>query len=262
MAPGDALDPVEALATIEGCFSATLAALADSVTPVPGGECVRTRDLPLVFTLNQLRLHRPLGLDELCALADEHQGDLPYRHVVVRAAAVDARQEEELAARGWRVEHEVVMALRERAPGHPDARVTELTEDQMLELTAAWLREELAGLTEEELAQLLEYNRREGRHFAEHRLGILDEAGRPAALTKLRRDVGLSWVEDVFTRPDQRGRGSARALVERAVDLALADGSPLVAIVADADDWPQQLYARLGFQPIARTAIYHRGPIG
>jgi ribosomal protein S18 acetylase RimI-like enzyme len=50
--------------------------------------------------------------------------------------------------------------------------------------------------------------------------------------------------------PEQRGRGYASAVVLRAVEEARADGAELVFLVADAEDWPKELYRRLGFDEI------------
>ena len=35
-------------------------------------------------------------------------------------------------------------------------------------------------------------------------------------------------------------------------------GTELVFIVADDDDWPKDLYGRLGFEPIGRAWVVHR----
>lgn len=246
-----------ALARVEGRFDALLVELAGATTPVPGGLALRTEELPLVWSLNQVRIREPLELGQLLDIVEEHQAHQPYRHVNVRPGALDPASEEVLRAAGWRIEHEVVMVLRSRVPDGADARVTELSEDQALELMARWLQEERGDTTEEGLDQVLEYNRREGRRFDERRLGVLDESGQPASVTKLRVDEGLAWVEDVYTVPSARRRGHARVLVGHAVDLALAGGCELVTIVADADDWPQHLYARIGFRPIGLAATFH-----
>ena len=138
------------------------------------------------------------------------------------------------------------------------ARVgVELTEDQMLALMEEWLLEEHVGVSEEGLAQVLEYNRREGRLWGERRLGVLGPDGTPLAATKLRVDGSFGWVEDVFTTPAARGRGYARALVTTAADAAVDAGCTLVAIVADDDDWPKQLYASIGFAPVGAARIFH-----
>jgi GNAT superfamily N-acetyltransferase len=245
---------------IEEAFERSLRALADSWEPVPGGWSMRTGDVPLVWTLNQVRVTDPVTVDDLVEVADLCQADLPYRHVVVRDAATIAAVEPALVERGWRVEHDVVMALSRRDADAPDPRVIDLSEDEMLSLMSSWLTEERDDVSAAGLAQVLEYNLRDGRHFDERRLGARDADGRAVAVTKARVDGTLGWVEDVYTLPEARRRGLARALVGRAADLVLAAGCTLVTIVADADDWPQHLYARVGFTPISRASIYHLEP--
>jgi ribosomal protein S18 acetylase RimI-like enzyme len=50
--------------------------------------------------------------------------------------------------------------------------------------------------------------------------------------------------------PEHRGRGYASAVVLRSVGEARARGAELVFLVADAEDWPKELYRRLGFDEI------------
>ena len=63
-------------------------------------------------------------------------------------------------------------------------------------------------------------------------------------------DGRIAQVEDVATLEAYRNRGLARAVVSAAIDAALQAPHELVFIVAADDDWPKQLYARLGFEPI------------
>ena len=71
----------------------------------------------------------------------------------------------------------------------------------------------------------------------------------PGQIVELARhsDGVIAQVEDVATLRDFRRRGLARATVTAAVDAALAMGHEAIFIVADDDDWPKDLYARLGF---------------
>jgi GNAT superfamily N-acetyltransferase len=63
-------------------------------------------------------------------------------------------------------------------------------------------------------------------------------------------------TEEVATVPDHRRRGHARAVVTRAVELT-ADRR-LVFLTMDPDDWPHQLYARLGMDDIGRVARFRK----
>ena len=57
-------------------------------------------------------------------------------------------------------------------------------------------------------------------------------------------------IETVDTLEEHRGRGLARATVLVALGEAKASGCDLVFLVADEEDWPKQLYAKLGFDPL------------
>jgi ribosomal protein S18 acetylase RimI-like enzyme len=60
---------------------------------------------------------------------------------------------------------------------------------------------------------------------------------------------GLAQVDDVGTAPPARRRGLAGAVVSFATERARDEGS-LVFLCADALDWPQHLYERLGYEPV------------
>ena len=57
-------------------------------------------------------------------------------------------------------------------------------------------------------------------------------------------------VEDLVTFEEYRGRGYARALVAAAVEKAEEAGADFVFLVADDEDWPKELYGRLGFDAV------------
>ena len=67
---------------------------------------------------------------------------------------------------------------------------------------------------------------------------------------------GLGQVEDVFVEPGYRHRGLATALIHRCVADCRARGARAVVIVADAADTPQDMYAAMGFRPVATKRRY------
>ena len=81
-----------------------------------------------------------------------------------------------------------------------------------------------------------------------------------ALITRWGADIyshgGVTQIEDVLTATRHRGRGHARTLMTAL--LAEAAGSELVFLVADADDWPREFYARLGFEPVGHTHSFLR----
>ena len=89
-------------------------------------------------------------------------------------------------------------------------------------------------------------------------LGIRGRSGGLAAIALLYSDGVIAQVEDVYTVPEERGRGFARALVTRAVRLAREGGHELTFIVADDRGWPKHLYERLGFDAVGRSWSFHR----
>jgi predicted GNAT family acetyltransferase len=232
--------------------------LADEMRPIGPGWAVRTRSLPRVWTLNQLLICEPVSFADAVALADRHQVDLGYRHVVVEAEPTSRQLQGSFAAAGWNVDCEVLMALTGKSHREVDTRaVIELSEAQMLELMRRWTIEDHPNIGAG-LEELEEYSRREGRLWNEQCLGILDVDGAPVAITKLRSDGSTAWVEDVYTVPEARGRGYARALVTHATELARSAERDLIFIVADDNDWPKHLYADIGFRPIGTTRTFHR----
>lgn len=237
----------------------TLESLADELCPVAGGWTVRTHELPMVWTLNQVRITAPASVTEVVELSEAHQGRLPYRHVVVEDDDTAAELQTDLAHKGWKIDREVLMALESTPESAPDTgAVTELDVSEMLDLVRRWDMEELPGTSEEALGQLEEWNRREGQLWHETCLGVRSGEGTPVALTKLRAHGKTRWVEDVYTAPEERRRGHARMLVTRATQLARSARPDLTFILADDNNWPKRLYGALGFRPVGYTRTFHR----
>jgi predicted GNAT family acetyltransferase len=126
---------------------------------------------------------------------------------------------------------------------------------------AAGIREEPYGRDEEVVRQLVAMRVALAAAVPAARFFVGCADGVDAAVTTLYSDGATAQVEDVATLRDYRRRGLARATVSAAVDAALEMGHELVFIVADDDDWPKDLYGRLGFDPIGRAwALTRPGP--
>ena len=249
---------VEALERVQSFLRAGLVKLADAPRPIPGGVVLSTPSLSAVWPVNQLRVSGSIGFDALVALADEQLAGFDYRHIVIEDQRSGAALEGEFASAGWRVEREVLMALTGAPDRAPEMGVVGDTgEEEMLEVMARWHAEGWPT-TADELAQLVEFGRREARAHGDRLLGVRSSDGRLVAITKLRSHEGMAQIEDVYTVPEARGRGYARALVSRASELARDGGNDLIFIEADDNDWPKELYARLGFEPLGRMWQFHR----
>lgn len=69
---------------------------------------------------------------------------------------------------------------------------------------------------------------------------------------------GVGQVEDLFTHPAYRKRGVAVALIAHCVADARARGAREVAITADPNDTPKNLYAGMGFRPLMTMRGFNR----
>lgn len=231
---------------------------ADTVEPVDGGWAIATPSLPQVWNLNHIRLTEAVPPSRALELLDEHLEGLPYRHLVAEDELGEALLEP-LQSQGFKVEREVAMAFGKRlAVRAPGPKVIEPDEQALLEVERRWLSEDERVPSVEAVEQLLAAAQREGRARGERRFGIPGDDGTLAAITKLRSDGSTAQVEDVYTVPEARGRGFARTLVTHAVRVAQLAGHKVIFIVADDDDWPKHLYARLGFRPAALHWAFHR----
>jgi GNAT superfamily N-acetyltransferase len=263
----DRIDRAEAIGRATQFLRRSLELTADSVRELDAGLLARTPSLPLIWSLNHLRLLVPVPWRKALTLADQHLAHVRFRHLIAEGSIARRWAGAPLQA-GFQVEREVMMVMAGEAPGRaarePGPEVVEPDEAAMLRLLKRWHEEE--GRVGSECEQLLEAAAREGRARGERRLGIAGANGELLAMTKLYADGRTAQVEDVYTVPEARGRGFARALVSHAIELARRGGNQVTLITADEDDWPKHLYARLGFQPAVVTWAFHReqdrGPPG
>lgn len=69
---------------------------------------------------------------------------------------------------------------------------------------------------------------------------------------------GLGLIENLFTRPEARGRGIMSAFIAAASERLRARGCGPIFLDALAGEQAKHLYARLGFQPIALSHCWTR----
>jgi predicted N-acetyltransferase YhbS len=239
------------------------------VIPVDRGLAVRHPDLHDVHFVNAVLLDAgPQRVDgaEAAALAEHHLGDLGHRHVVFDDVAAGERAAAELEPAGWERERTTFMAFaRDPATLHRDARARAISEAEMDALQLAHLREEApeAHARGGVAARLLDTQRRLRATTPSCCFGA-GEAGEELAsmcTVFLDPDVDgrrVAMLTDVGTRVAHRQRGLGRAVVGAAVAHADGWGADLIVVGADADDWPQLMYAALGFAPIGRQVALTR----
>jgi GNAT superfamily N-acetyltransferase len=201
----------------------------------------------------------------VAALADEALGDAGHRLVVVLDDAAGERLSPGLAERGFEQRRTLYMALR----GDPtralrDPRVRELGEPELDALQRAVFEDDNVGPhTTPQLPGLLADGQAAlraagiARGFGAGQGGELQST----AMLFLDPDVDgrrTAMVEQVGTLRSHRRQGLARATVSAALLAAGEWGAELIVIPTDAEDWPQLLYASLGFAPIGRVWAFTR----
>jgi ribosomal protein S18 acetylase RimI-like enzyme len=240
-----------------------LAAAAQRSEPHPLGLLLFDDARPRVWVHNQLHVTGPAGdIDDVVRILDEHYEGLEHRRAVVEDEVEGERLAEGFRARGWVVDTTVYMALREPRDREPDASLAAEVSAQQQRAVEHQTLGESPFAKEAEVRDML-VDARVARQAAvdECRLigGMVD--GRHVGNTTVYIAGDIAQVEDVATLRDYRGRGVARAMVSLAVDIARESDPGLIWIAADDNDWPKELYAKLGFRPMGRIFSFTRvGP--
>jgi GNAT superfamily N-acetyltransferase len=157
-------------------------------------------------------------------------------------------------AAGWRTHSLVWMHHEGPRPAPADTSVSEVPYDSVSHLREAWHREDFPGQD----ASGFHAHLREVQLARGDRVLAIHEHGEPVGYATLGSGPGQTEVEAVYVLPAHRGQGRGTALTQAAI--AAAPDSEDLWICADADDWPQHLYARLGFRPVLHTMEFLRLP--
>jgi ribosomal protein S18 acetylase RimI-like enzyme len=237
-----------------------LAAAAQRSEPHPLGLLLFDDARPRVWVHNELHVTGPAGdIDDLIGILDERYGHLQHRRVVVEDEVEGERLADGFHARGWNVDVTVYMALRAPRDHDPDPELArEVSAEEHRAVERATLAEGEYG-RDPELREMLIDARAARQAIADeghHIVGLVN--GTPAGNTALYLLGDVAQVEDVATHSKFRRRGVARAMVSLATDLARETGASLIWIAADDNDWPKELYAKLGFRPIGRIFAFTR----
>src|ERR1700686_1300641 len=217
---------------------------AEQVIPFRWGHALINRRLNLVRDVTFLIADRLQGADaaELAAEADRIQGEagILHRRVNVDNRAAAGQLSTGFTALGYQPERFVIM-VHQRAPDR-QVDTSAVREVQWAQLRPArelerrqqtWSKE--PGLVEQIVGkQELTASRVHTRYFGV----VLD--GQVASSCELRTEGDVAQIETVETLEVFRRRGLSRAVVSAALEAASA--YEFVFLVADAADWPQELY--------------------
>jgi GNAT superfamily N-acetyltransferase len=234
--------------------------VCDRVEPWAGGTVLVTPSLPRVWDLNVARLERELPGDELHVELARALSDVERPKLIVRDAALGARLAPALRDRGWEVTRQLALVHRrepDRRP--PDGLAAEVDEAAIASLMGELRLGLPHGTDREIIRQLAERDRRGTRSIGSRDFAAPAE-GPHVSNCRLHSDGRVAEIDHVGTLADFRARGLARAVVLAAVDAAVRSGHELVFIRAEADDWPQHLYVKLGFDLVGELYEFVRRP--
>ena len=213
-----------------------------------------------MWVLNQLSVDAPTDADALIGALDQLYSHLPHRRAFVEDPEVGERIAPRLRDVGWLVERDVFMvARRERDRPAQAGLAREVDEATIRAVEAQTIAEQPYGepaVIEQLLASRAAFGRAgRARYFVAATDGV------DGCHTTLYSDGVVAQIEDVGTLKSLRRRGLARAACSAALDAAVATGHDLVFIVADDEDWPKELYGKLGFDVVGRPWAFTRpGP--
>jgi ribosomal protein S18 acetylase RimI-like enzyme len=233
-----------------------LEGVCDVVEPWKYGTVFRATHYPSYYDYNVIWVEGDPGAsaDELVAAADDALAGLEHRRVDFERAEVGERLRADLAAVHWEATKIVWMRHTEPLPPGPDIEVREVDYDSVIELRAAWHREDFPALeTRDYIA-----NAREVAISRDVRVIAPILAGKPVGFAQVERIGDAAEVTQVYVSPGHRGEGRGTAMTRAAIEAA-GDVRDLW-ISADDEDRPKELYARLGFRPVWTSMEFLRVP--
>jgi len=221
----------------------------------PFGRAVYTDEVPKRSDCNYLWIERGGHPEELVAEAQR----LERRLIFVPDPDLGERLAPWFAEHGWRIDRHLVMAqLRQPERTADLSRVREL-EERALRPARRRLMEGYPWAKPEVVKQLFEAKALIGRRVTARFFGVLVD-GEVVSYADLYVDGADAQVEDVGTLPEHRGKGYATAVILEAIEQARASGADFVFLVADAQDWPKELYGKLGFDELGHYTKFFAPP--
>jgi ribosomal protein S18 acetylase RimI-like enzyme len=219
--------------------------------------------LPLVWALNFARVEKAPVTLEAEQLVDAVSklpwpAEVKHRKIVVNDEGLGRRLAPGFETLGWEIERLLFMRLGDGATPaveQPDV-VREIASDEHSEAMVDYLPQVAAKHDPAELHQIIACRKVveraiEVRHFG----AFLD--GELASACELFMDGSNAQVENVTTAENRRGRGLSKAVVGTAIAEARNGGADFVFLIAEADDWPKEMYRKMGFEDLGLTYEFH-----
>lgn len=228
---------------------------AKTKVPFRFGTAYLHDELPRVWSRNYLSLERDLesvtaGL--VSAEADRVLGEagLTHRKVEVFDDEVGEQLAPGLATLGWQVECDVIMVASREPDRETDVVVVDEVGPEALEPVWAEANRVDGHIDDEDVIRQLA----DGKHVLATAIDARFLAARAddeiGAYCELYSGGGTGQIENVLTLERFRNRGLARGLVLHALAESRTAGNDVTFLLANRDDWPKELYSKLGFDEI------------
>jgi ribosomal protein S18 acetylase RimI-like enzyme len=229
---------------------------AKTEVPFRFGTAYLHDELPRVWSRNYLSLERDLesataGLVSAEAERVLGEAGVAHRKVEVFDAEVGERLAPDLAKLGWQVECDVIMVAARDPDREADLSLVAEVEPEVLEPVWAEVGRGDRDIEDEDVIRQLADGKRVLASAIGARFFAAQADGEIGAYCELYSGGGIGQIENVLTLERFRNRGLARALVLRALAESRAAGNDLTFLLANRDDWPKELYRKLGFDEIA-----------
>ena len=246
---------------IDAFESALLERLSSRTQPMPFGTAYFHDDFPRRYDSNFVVVDAPLSgvrAEVLAAEIDRVQLGLAHRHIYLTTDE-GPRLLPGLVALGYRGERLITMVQARE----PDRWNDDLAEEAGVDDVGPFLlrvnREADGGANAADAEMLAAF-----RYVPAERVGarffVVRDGGEIVAIAELYPIGDVAQVEAVFTLEAYRGRGFGRAVVLAASRAASEAGADLVFLNADDEDWPKELYAKLGFDELRRFWSFVNAP--
>jgi GNAT superfamily N-acetyltransferase len=227
--------------------------ICDVLEPWEHGTVRRAGRYPGYYDFNAVRVDGDpaVSITELIGFADQALGDLTHRRIDIDDLAAAERYRPEFEALGWKTMRLLWMHHEAPPPPGPDVPVELVDYDAVYDLRVTWHAEDFPW---EDFAAHYPDAREVARRRHARVLAVRGDDGRPVAYAQIERDAHNTEVTQVYVHPDHRGGGRGTAMTRAAI--VASAGAEDLWIVADDDDRPKRLYARLGFRPAWTTTEF------
>jgi GNAT superfamily N-acetyltransferase len=235
---------------------AAQSALCDVIEPWEHGTVVRASRYPSYFDYNAVCVERDAAMDvgALESFADEALAGLAHRRLDFDLAAAAQPLRARFERNGW-LTTRLLWMRHEAAPAPaPLAAVEEVPYEAVNDLRLIWHHEDFP---DQDASGFFD-QAREVASIRGSRVLAMHDGGVPVAFTQLVREGAVAEITHVYVHPEHRGGGRGQAITLAAIGAA-GEAEDLW-ICADDEDWPKDMYARLGFRPVWRSMQFTRLP--